>query len=99
MQHGLVDADLGGGLLKKRMARAGGGKRGGYRMLLASNRRDRWVFLFGFGKNERENIDDDEVHDYKQLAGLYLGKREHDIARLVDDGELQEVKDGKPEAS
>jgi hypothetical protein len=39
------------------------------------------------------------VHDYRQLASLYLGKREDDIARLIDDGELQEAKDDKPEAS
>ena len=65
----------------------------------ASNRRDRWVFLFGFGKNERPNIDDDELHDYKQLAGLYLGRRENDIVQLIGDGELQEVEDGKSAAS
>ena len=99
MQRGLVDADLGGGLLKKRIARPGAGKRGGNRTLLASNRRDRWVFLFGFGKNELESIDDDDAWDYRKLAGIYLGKREGDIAQLVNDGELREIKNGKPEAS
>lgn len=99
MQRGLVDADLGGGLLKKRIARPGAGKRGGYRTLLASNRRDRWVFLFGFSKNELENIDDDDEWDYRKLAGIYMGKREGDIAHLIHDGELQEIKNGKPEAS
>ncbi len=99
MQRGFVDADLGGGLLKKRIARPGAGKRGGYRTLLASNRRDRWVFLFGFGKNELGNIDDDDERDYRKLAGIYLGKRETDIAQLIHDGELQEIKNGKPETS
>ncbi len=99
MRRGLVDADLGGGLLKKRVARPGEGKSGGYRTLLASNRRDRWVFLFGFGKSELENIGDNDLYDYKKLAGLYLGRRESAIAHLIDIGELQEVMHGKPEAS
>lgn len=99
MQRGLVDADLGGGLLKKRIARPGAGKRGGYRTLLAGNRRDRWVFLFGFGKNELDNIGEDDEWDYRKLAGIYLGKRENDIAQLIHEGELQEIRNGKPEAS
>lgn len=99
MRRGLVDADLGGGLLKKRVARPGAGKRGGYRTLLASNRGDRWVFLFGFGKNERENIDDAEAWDYRKLAGIYLAKRERDIEQLVGEGELQEIGNGRPKTS
>jgi hypothetical protein len=99
MRRGLVDADLGGGLLKKRIARQGGGKRGGYRTLLASNRRDRWIFLFGFSKNELDNIDDDDEWDYRKLAGVYLSRREQEIAPLIDEGELQEVKDGKSAAA
>ena len=67
--------------------------------MLASNRRDRWVFLFGFGKNELENIDDDDEWDYRKLAGIYLAKRENDIVQLIGDGELQEVSNGKPEAT
>ena len=57
MRHGLVDANLGGGLLKKRVARPGGGKRGGYRAFLASNERDRWIFMYGFAKKERDNFE------------------------------------------
>ena len=99
MRRGLVDADLGGGLFKKRVARAGAGKSGGYRTLLASNRRDRWVFLFGFGKNDRENIDEKEKNDLRRVAEIFLGNSESDITRLIDAGQLQEVKDGKPQAS
>ena len=99
MQRGLVDADLGAGLFKKRVARSGAGKSGGYRTLLASNRRDRWVFLFGFGKNDRENVDEKEKNDLRRVAGILLGKSDADITQLIDIGELQEVKDGKPQAS
>lgn len=60
MKNKLYEADLGGGLLKKRIARAGQGKRGGYRTLVATNRGDRRIFVFGFPKNERSNIAKDE---------------------------------------
>lgn len=46
MAHGLIDADLGGGLYKKRIALSNRGKSGGIRTLIASNRDDRWFFLF-----------------------------------------------------
>ena len=56
MSNGLIDADLGGNVFKKRIALPGRGKRGGARTLLATNRDDRWIFLYGFPKNEKENI-------------------------------------------
>ena len=55
---GLVDADLGGGLIKQRIARFGQGKRGGYRTIIAYRQGGRAVFLFGFAKNERDNLED-----------------------------------------
>jgi hypothetical protein len=57
MVEGLYDADLGGGLFKKRIARPGQGKRSGFRTLVVTNRGDQWFFVFGFPKNERNNID------------------------------------------
>ena len=95
MQAGLVDAVLGGGLVKKRVARAGGGKRGGYRTLLATNLRDRWVFLFGFSKSERDNVDEPELRALKHIAQAYLGMDEQTRDRLLDAGELIEVDDGE----
>ena len=47
MTQGLIDADLGGGVVKKRVGLAGRGKRGGARTLLATNKSNRWFFLFG----------------------------------------------------
>ena len=95
MQAGLVDANLGGGLLKKRLARAGSGKSGGHRTLLATNLRDRWVFLYGFSKNERDNVDDVELRTLKRIAQAYLGMEEELLNRLLDAGELIEVDDGE----
>ena len=60
-ERGLVDAGLGGGLIKQRTARPGQGKSGGYRTIIAYRRGDRAVFLFGFAKSERANLDDDEL--------------------------------------
>ena len=95
IQAGLVDSNLGGGLLKKRVARAGSGKSGGHRTLLATNLRDRWVFLYGFSKNERDNGDDVELRALKRLAQGYLGMEEERLNGLLDAGELIEVDDGE----
>src|SRR5476651_55945 len=70
-RRGLIDADLGAGLIKQRVARPGQGKRGGFRMLIAF-RSDRAVFLFAFAKNERENIGDTELTTLREIAGSFL---------------------------
>lgn len=95
MHRGLVDADLGGGLVKQRVARAGSGKRAGYRTLLATNFRDRWVFLYGFAKNERSNVDDDEHRALRRIAHTYLAMNEATLRRLLQAGELMEVRNGE----
>ena len=94
MESGLVDARLGGGLFKKRVGLPGGGKRGGARTIVAGNFRDRWIFLYGFAKNERENIDQKEERDLKRVAALLLGLDRAALGRLLEAGELLEVKDG-----
>ena len=68
MAAGLYEADLGGGLFKKQIARQGHGKRSGFRTLVATNKANRWFFVFGFPKNERSNIDKDEEGALKKLA-------------------------------
>ena len=93
VEAGLIDADLGGGLIKQRLPRAGQGKSGGYRTVIAFRSGDRAVFLFGFGKNERSNIDDDEVDEFRRLARAFLDLTEQQVARLIADAELTEVKD------
>ena len=91
MMQGLVDADLGGGLVKKRIGRAGQGKSGGYRTLVATNKGDRWMFVFGSPKNERSNIDKDEAEALKKLSAhlLSMTPKAIDTAKLA--GELIEV--------
>jgi hypothetical protein len=89
--QGLVNVDLGGGLVKKRVARSGQGKRGGYRTLLAFKRGERAVFIFGFSKNDRENIDNDEKHIYKKLCRIYLEATEKQLEVMCDDKKLFEI--------
>jgi hypothetical protein len=99
MQHGLVDANLGGGLLKKRVARPGAGKSGGYRAIVASNQRDRWVFVYGFAKKEREDLDESELGDLKRAGQTYLGMSEEAVLMALGNGELQAIENGEPQAS
>ena len=91
MIAGLYDADLGGGLVKKRIARSGQGKRGGFRTLIATNKGDRWIFVYGFPKNERSNIDKDEEEALKKLAAYLLSLTAQALGKAQRDGELTEV--------
>ena len=91
MTQGLYDADLGGGLFKKRIARPGQGKSGGFRTLVATNRGTRWVFVFGFPKNERSNIDKDEEEALKKLSAHLLSLTTQAIGKALRAGELMEV--------
>lgn len=91
MEAGLIDADLGGGLVKKRIGRVGQGKSGGFRTLVATNKGNRWVFVFGFPKNERSNIDKDEAEALKRLAAYLLSLTPQAIGKAERAGELIEV--------
>jgi hypothetical protein len=91
MMLGLVDADLGGGLVKKRIGQPGQGKSGGYRTLVATYKGNRWVFVFGFPKNERSNIDKDEAEALKKLAAHLLSLTTQALDKAQRAGELIEV--------
>lgn len=72
MQQGLIDADLGGNLYKKRVGLANRGKRGGARTLLATNLDNRWFFIFGFEKSDKANISNEEKIIALELAAELL---------------------------
>ena len=91
MAAGLYEADLGGGLLKKWIARPRQGKSGGFRTLVATNKGNRWFFVFGFPKNERSNIDKDEEDALKKLAAYLLLLTPPALAKAEGAGELMEV--------
>jgi hypothetical protein len=91
MIRGLYEADLGGGLFKKRIARRGQGKSGGFRTMVASNREDRWVFLYGFAKNERSNISNKEQEALKDFAADLLALTPQEFERADLNNKLIEV--------
>ena len=96
-EDGLVDADLGGGLMKQRVARPGQGKSGGFRTIIAYRRGDRALFLFGFAKSERENLEDDELAYWQRVGRAYLGLDDDGLEAAIATDELMEVSYGEEE--
>ena len=90
-ERGLIDADLGGGIIKQRVARTGQGKRGGYRVLIAFRSMDRSIFLYGFAKNERDNIEASELRTLKQVGAYWLAADDMQLLQAIQDGVLTEV--------
>ena len=91
MEHGLIDADLGGGLVKKRIALPGRGKRGSTRTIVGTNWRDRWIFIFGFAKNEMETISVEARRVLQKEAADFLDMSVEKLWASVERGSLQEV--------
>lgn len=89
-EQGLIDAEL-GGVIKQRVARPGRGRSSGYRLLVAYRAKHRAVFLYGFAKRERENIDPDELVTLREIAGRWLAADAKHIAQALDEGILEEV--------
>jgi hypothetical protein len=88
---GLIDADLGGGLIKQRVPRTGKGRSGGYRTIIAYRQGRRAVFLYGFAKSERENIGPDELVELRKLGSNWLNASHQVIADALEESILQEV--------
>ena len=91
MMLGLIDGDLGGGIVKKRIGLAGRGKRGGARTLVATNKGSRWFFVYGFEKNDRANISADELAALQGIARELLARTNQQLDDAVVDGSLQEI--------
>ena len=91
MERGLVDADLGGNVYKKRVALPGRGKRGSTRTLIATNRENRWIFMFGFEKNDRENITQAELAYLQKAAQVFLGYSDAELLLAIAREDFLEV--------
>ena len=94
-ERGLIDADLGGGLIKLRVARQGKGKSGGYRTLIAYRKGERAVFLFGFAKSDLDNLRPDLVAGLKVTARELLTSSQADISDRLAAHTIIEVAYGK----
>jgi hypothetical protein len=96
-EQGAIDADLGGGLIKQRVARKGAGKRGGYRTIFAYRAGERAVFLYGFAKSARDNVRPDELQGFRRLGADALAQSDRTIGELIADGKWMEVHNGREE--
>ncbi len=78
-------------MIKLRIAREGQGRSGGFRIIVAYRIKDRAVFLFGFAKSERENIDPGDLVTVRQVAGKWLALDGQGIALAITENELTEI--------
>ncbi len=90
-ERGLIDADLGGGVIKQRVARPNEGRSGGFRTILFFRSQERAFFVFGFAKNDMDNISDDDLKILKRAAQETLALADHEIDTLLKTENLIEV--------
>ncbi|WP_199798566.1 type II toxin-antitoxin system RelE/ParE family toxin [Erythrobacter aureus] len=91
-ESGLIDADLGSGLIKQRIAREGGSKSGGYRSILIFRSGERAIFVFAFAKSAKANLSRSELKVYRKAASVMLELGDDEIEMEVETGRLVEVK-------
>jgi len=91
--EGKYEADIGKNLFKKRLPRAGGGKSGGYRTIVAFKKAnsDRVFFMYGFAKNNKQNITTDEKDVLSTIGKYYIEASDKEIEKLLEAGELLEI--------
>jgi hypothetical protein len=93
--EGFVDANLGGGVIKQRIARPGEGKSGGSRSIILFRKGDRAVFVFGFEKKDMANISQSDLLAFREYALTYLGYTVAEMDELVDNGTLYRIEAGE----
>ncbi len=89
--HGQIDADLGGGVIKQRIARAGRGKSKGYRTILLLRQDEKAFFVYGFSKGEQANISKDEEAQFKRMAKEVLALNDPQLEILLQRKQFEEV--------
>ena len=88
---GLIDADLGGGVIKQRIAREGQGRSGGYRSIVLFRRNDLAIFAYGFAKNSQQNIGQSELKAFRKLAEVMLTFDGNGLQAAINNGTMIEV--------
>jgi hypothetical protein len=96
-ERGLIDADLGGGLIKQRVARQGQGRSGGYRAIVAYRAASKAFFLHGFAKSGQDNIAEDDLITLRKFGRRLLAADVETLNEMLEDGSLKEVDDDKEE--
>lgn len=90
-EQGQIDADLGGSVIKQRIARPGGGKSRGYRSIVLYRKAGKAFFVFGFPKNAQDSLREDEEAQFKKMARHVLSLTDAQLQQLIDQGQLEEV--------
>lgn len=90
-ENGLIDADLGGGVIKQRIARLGSGKSRGYRSIILFRKGDRAFFVYGFAKSGLDNLREDEAETFKEMARRVLSLSDEQLDELMANGQFEEV--------
>lgn len=97
MALGLIDADLGAHVVKKRVALPGGGKQGGARTIVATRFAGSWFFLYGFGKAEQTNISRKELKILQEVAKTFLAFNSEQLRLALEAGEIVKVRESHDE--
>jgi hypothetical protein len=92
-EAGLIDADLGGGVIKQRIARPGQGKSGGFRSIVLFRRQALAFFVYGFAKNDRDNIDRQELKAFRLLAAEMLALSDKELQLAIKNGTIMEIEE------
>jgi len=90
-ESGLIDADLGGGVIKQRIARNGSGKSKGFRSIILFRKGERVFFVYAFAKSVRDNLRDDEQNQFKIMANSVLALSDDMLQQLIAKGHFEEV--------
>lgn len=98
-EKGLIDADLGSGVIKQRIARQGQGKSSGYRSIIIFRSGDKAFFVYGFPKNKRDNISKDELNAFKKAAKELLKLSSEHLTALISKGSMTEIIEYEQEIS
>lgn len=98
-ENGLIDADLGGGVIKQRVARLGSGKSRGYRSIILFRKGDRAFFVYGFAKSGLDNLREDEAETFKEMAKRVLSLSDEQLGELMANGQFEEVMRDEQEIS
>ncbi|MEY4062439.1 MAG: hypothetical protein RIT09_232 [Pseudomonadota bacterium] len=91
MTQGLFDANLGGHVFKKRVGMGNRGRRSSARTLIATNQGSKWFFMYGFEKNDKSNIADNELEGLQDLAKDLLARTQVQIEEAISAGKLEEI--------
>ncbi len=91
-EEGLIDADLGGGVIKQRLAREGQGKSGGFRSIVFFRSGETAFFVYGFAKSDRDNIRRDELKAFRKLADEMLAYDDKALEAAMKNGTIMEIR-------